>query len=272
VKKRKEKKQTEAVGKAKGVSRIEEDLFGDEINQDELIYQSFQKRKTFKKRASKNTSIALVLLIIVGAAIAIYFKTKSAKQSVAVKQQVQIEIPQNQNHVFVNDVSGVSVGEKNDSKITNDESNRLAGKSENFRIRDIAIGGGNIVLAAGSESLPLKVSDVRSETLMSKDGKKTQLLVSWKTNKLAKSEVKYSKDGKGVEKNIKEEGYGFSHALVINSLEQSTRYLFTVVVSDRGGSMAASDKLAVYTGTKPVSVFDLISKQMNEIFGWALKK
>ena len=82
----------------------------------------------------------------------------------------------------------------------------------------------------------------------------------------------YSKDGAGAETKIKEDGYGFSHALVLNSLEQSTRYLFTVAVNDRSGNNVSSDALAVYTGAKPVSVFELIASQFGDIFGWAMKK
>jgi hypothetical protein len=272
LKKEKEGKRSKIVENIENNSLIEKGHFEGEISREELAYQAHQKKRIFRKKASKNTGIMLVLLVIIGTVFVMYLKNNKAKQSVSVKQQVQVEIPQDQDHIFINDVSGVSVGNKDDVKTTSDDAVEVAGKSENFRIRDIAIGGGNIVLAASNENLPLKVSDVRSETLTSKDGKKTQLLISWKTNKLAKSEIKYSKDGNGLEKNIKEDGYGFSHALAISSLEQSTRYTFAVVVSDRGGSISTSDKLAVYTGTKPVSVIDLISNQLTDIFGWALKK
>ena len=266
-----EKKQPEVVEYINDFpSKEKENQFELEQKQAEENFQASQEKAVRKKKFFKMFRIAFVLLVIVGVGIFAYLRNKN-QQAGLNQQKVQVEIPKNQDHVFVNDVSGVNAVVE-DVKIASEDLKGIAAKSENYRIRDIAIGGANMVLAAETEKIPLKVSDVRSETLMSKDGKKTQLLISWKTNKLAKSEVGYSKDGNGVERNVKEDGYGFSHALVLNSLEQSTRYLFAVTANDRSGNSVTSDSLAVYTGTKPVSVIELISSQMGEIFGWALKK
>lgn len=264
----KEKKQSEIVEKSKSVPAGGEAHFGVEENESELMFQAFQQKKALKKKILKIAgSVSIVLLMIIAGA-SVYLRNKNSQQIAAPIKQAQIEIPQDKDHIIVNETGDVS---KEQNNLAENDSRGIAGKSENFQIKDIAIGGASVVLAAETETLPLKVLDVRSEMLMTKDGKKMQVLVSWKTNKLAKSEVKYAKDGKGAEKNIKEYGYGFSHALVLNNLEQATRYVFTVSATDRSGNNSVSDALAVYTGSKPVSVFDLISNEMGNIFGWALK-
>jgi len=271
LKKEKEKKQPKIVENIESVPVGKDAHFGVENNQAELKFQAFSKKMELKKKVLKIAGISFLLLMMIAASAAVYFRNKNAQQSSAVKQQVQMEIPKNEDHIFVNESGNVSK-EQNAVVVAGDDLKGIAGKSENYKIKDIAIGGANIVLAAETEALPLKAMDVRSEMLMTKDGKKMQVLISWKTNKLAKSEVKYAKDGKGAEKNIKEYGYGFSHALVLNNLEQATRYVFTVSVTDRSGNVSVSDAIAVYTGSKPVSVIELISSEMESIFGWALKK
>lgn len=253
-------------------SQEEEELVEFEKNQAETDFQALNrehKKREFRKKYSKRALLLVVVVVLLGALLFLFLNSRKNNDN-SVAKVATVEIPKDADHAFINDVSGVQ--EKTEDVTKGNVSAEIAGVSENYRIRDIAVGGGNIVLAATTESLPLKVSDVHSETLMSKDGKKIQLLLSWKTNKLAKSEVGYSSNTKGTEKKIKDDGYGFSHALVLNSLEPSTRYLFTVRVSDRSGNVVNSDTLAVYTGSKPISVFDLISNQMNDIFGWALKK
>jgi hypothetical protein len=52
----------------------------------------------------------------------------------------------------------------------------------------------------------------------------------------------------------------------------ASTYLYTVSVRDRYGNEVTSDSHAVYTGTKVVSLFELIVNALQEVFGWAVKK
>lgn len=238
--------------------------------QPEDIFQAFQQKKEARKRAWKIASLMFVVLLIAAAGTISYLRNKNKAENVTQQEAVKIEIPAEQDHVFVNDVEGVMpITDDNEKK---DSTSGLAGVSENYRLKDVSVGGFNALLAGDTENLPLEISDVRSETLMSKDGKEIKMLVSWKTNKLAKSQVEYSKNGGIDEKKYNEDGYGFSHALVMNKLDSSTRYLFTVNAADRTGNKDVSEQLAVFTGAKPVSVFELIASQFGDIFGWAMKK
>jgi hypothetical protein len=233
--------------------------------------QAKQKKVERRKKFLKKTFLIFVFTVLIGGALFVAFSSlfnKKSDTSALPKTTVNIPIPENKDHVFANDRSGLI--DENES-INVDDSKGLVGKSENYQIKDISIGGGSVVLAAETEILPLRVLDVKSETLFSRDQKETKLLISWKTNKLASSEVRYAKTGSD-EKVLKENSFGFSHALVLSKLDQSTRYSFLVDVSDREGNSAKSDEFVVYTGTKAVSVFELISGEMDDMFGWALKK
>ncbi len=268
----KDKKEQEIAG-VNGVSGNREDCFVGALDhaKAENDFQALQEKTISRKKMLHFFSIVFVILMMIAASVAVYFRDKNSNQAAAAIEQAasQTAAVSNQNTAIVNDVTGVSAV---DTVVESENELRgIAGKSESYFIRDISIGGGNIVLAADDEALPLKVTDVHSDTLMTKDGKKSEVVISWKTNKLAKSTVKYAKDAAGSEKSIKEDGYGFAHAFAVNNLEQSTRYLFTVVAVDRSGNSVTSGQLAVFTGTKPISVIDLISAQMGDIFGWALK-
>lgn len=234
----------------------------------EADFQLAQKRAARRKIIIKYFLVASVLIAIAGAVFLLIYRSFNEPEIPFEKRTASVPIPEDTDHVFIND-PGVPVG--SDESETPDLGRGLAGKSENFHVKDISIGGMEVVLAAETETLPLAVKDVRTETLLSKDGKETRLLISWKTNKLAQSEVAYSKTG-GDEKKLKEDNFGFSHALVLNKLDQSTRYSFMIGAIDRGGVNVKSDTFVVYTGSRAISVFELISKEMDEIFGWIFTK
>lgn len=245
--------------------KVEE--FGYE-NQKEMTFQLFQKKILFKKRFLKIGAIVIVSLAVFVAMLVLYARYRNNASDV--QEEIAVDLPENKDHVFVNDVNGIS---ENDEVVDKPEDfSGLIGRSENYHIKDIAIGGGTIVITGETENLPIAIRDVRTETMLSKDGKEMKLLISWKTNKLSRSNVKYVKDGTSAEKFIREDSFGFSHALVMNKLEQATRYSFTVEASDRQGNKIESDTFAAYTGIKPESVFELISREISKMFGWAIKK
>jgi hypothetical protein len=269
------KKQLEAVEYINDFpSEDEEQLRLAKENQAEANFQSaqaHQKKIARRKKFLKTAALGIAFVILIGGVIFVIFSSvinKKSNNSAPVGKTVNIPLPENKDHVFANDVSGV-IDENASTEI--DDSKGLIGKSENYKIKDISIGGGTVVLAAETDILPITVFDVKTETLFSRDQKETKLLISWKTNKLARSDVKYAKTGSD-QKVLKENSFGFSHALVLGKLDQATRYSFVVEVTDRAGNTAKSDEFVAYTGTKAVSVFELISSELDNMFGWAIKK
>jgi hypothetical protein len=262
----KDKKQQEIVEYVNDFPTEEEEKAS---QQAEAGFQRAQKKRELLRKIAK---IAVILFIAVTLVWGIYaaFKSRSnnPQSTAAPKKTVNVPIPEGKDHVFVNDTNGI---EENNTSTQIDESKGLAGQSENYKIKDIAVGGSSVVLAAETEILPIAVYDVRSETLFSRDQKDTKLLISWKTNKLARSDVSYSKSGSD-ERTLKENSYGFTHALVISKMDQATRYSFVIDANDRGNSHTKSDEFVVYTGNKNVSVFELISNELDSMFGWAIKK
>jgi hypothetical protein len=143
--------------------------------------------------------------------------------------------------------------------------------SENYKIEQVSFGGSNITLA-NMDNEPLEIYDIKSESFNSKDGKQSQLLISWKTSKLSISEINYSRDGNENAKTLQEKYYGFSHNAVLAKLDMAATYNYEIKTRDRWGNEIPSGKFRAYTGSKIISVFDLIIKALSDIFGWAINR
>jgi hypothetical protein len=142
--------------------------------------------------------------------------------------------------------------------------------SENFQLKEISFGGVPIA-SANNENLSPEITDVKSQNFLSKDGN-AEILITWKTNKMTVSEIQYSRKEIDNPKSLDEKYYGFNHSAVLTGLELGSSYVYQVNCKDQWGNSVSSDKFGLYTGTKVLSVFDLIVKALNETFGWAMKK
>lgn len=170
------------------------------------------------------------------------------------------------------------VGEVAAAATTNNPSASATGNngvmlaSQNYKIADINIGGGVMILANQS-NVTLAVNNIHSQSFLAgKQNNEVNLVVSWSTNKEALSEIDYFKNGGANPKLAREDSYGFNHSVVLSGLEPGASYVYQIKANDRWGNEADSDKFGVYTASQPVSVFDLISNAVGQIFGWAIKK
>lgn len=145
-------------------------------------------------------------------------------------------------------------------------------QSENFRVGEIAIGGEAEFILAEDTPDPIAVSGIRGEAFTEKNRQEVKLVLSWKTNKLARSEIVYSKGVGQPEKLVSEDDYSFNHSVVIPGLDQASTYVYSIIARDRFGGESRSESHAVYTGSKTVSLFDLIAGAVGDVFGWAVKK
>jgi len=209
----------------------------------------------------------LLILIFWG----ISFFEKLQKNKIA-----EISLPENvSSFVEVANESTEVVAEK-DIKIdiTKDNNQQINTvlSSENFKIRDVRFGGSVATASGNDESIPLEALEIKGSTVSSTDKKDNKVLISWKTNKMAISTVEYSKNDSGVPMKFNETGFGFNHGLVLSGLEPGTRYVYVIKSRDRWGNESISDKYAVYISNPVGSIVDVIMKEINEIFGWAVKK
>lgn len=144
--------------------------------------------------------------------------------------------------------------------------------SENYRVGQIVLGGDVGLLSPGDEYAELLIDEIRGEALGSKDQDEGRALITWKTSKMTISTLRYSKTSGGSEKVFEEEGFGMLHSVVLSNLDLSSSYLYTITARDRYGNEKISEAHAVYTGSKTVSLFELIVGALQDVFGWAVKR
>lgn len=209
-------------------------------------------------------AIILVLLFLFGLGAYFIYKNNTPKTAENIAPELDIALEENNKEVFINDQIGVQ------EIIKEEDFPNYISQSEHYASREITFGGYEVDMSGESKNSPLIISDVRGETVISKDGKSTKFLFSWKTNKAATSEVTYAKNDGPTKNTLSEPGPGLVHALILN-FEPATRYVYYITAKDRWGNSATSDKFSAYTAIKSDNIVDLIAQQFKQIFSWAVR-
>lgn len=168
-------------------------------------------------------------------------------------------------------LKGEVLAEEDSNEEVLEKSSGIVLASENYKARELSVGGATVILAS-AENLPLEITDVRSESFVSGKKEEVKVVVSWRTNKPAVSEINYSKNNGQNSKIISEDSFGFTHSVVLSGLEGRTSYVYSIKCRDKWGAEKNSDYFGIYTASKPVSVFDMIAKAFGDAFGWAVRK
>lgn len=245
------------------------------------------KSSFFRILAGLSSVVIIIPLIFIFVYFTKIYSTQknweAAKIAIVKKIPTQVILNENDSGAIGNVsqevVSGIVQGEATSSV---DEAIKKAGiilSSENYKASSVSLGG-EIILTSSTENLPPEITDVKSESFIVTDNNSTQnnsseeveLVISWKTNKLAKSEIQYSKNNGQDPRSIEEQSYGFDHSVVLTGMDPQTSYVYQIKCKDHWGTEVDSDFYGLFTSSRPVSVFDLIAKQISEIFGWAIKK
>lgn len=260
------------------VKKIKEDLAEEKIPETEKTFSSHPVAIYSETASPKNKFLWLSLiarfsfLMLVGL---LFFSGAPVVQYIwnnyeFIGQEIPVEVSED-SWLFSDEPGKIEVTQT--GKVKGEETGSAAGSiamSENFRMREISFGGVLLASAEG-ENLPLEISDMKTKTFMSRDGKEAQALITWRTNKLAFSEITYGRIDSQLKKTMQEEYSGFNHGVALAKLDMGATYVFEVQARDKWDRTVLSDKFSVYTGSKVISVFDLIVKAINETFDWAMK-
>lgn len=225
-----------------------------------------QDGKWLKILAVMSSAIIILPLIFAGTRVMKIVVVNSRKNTELAKiyseNQDTLNIISNENTDAVGQVAGISTTQPGGNVI-------LA--SANFKINSINVGG-NMMVLSNENNQPLEIKNIKSDSFADNKKNETSLVVAWQTNKMSMSDLEYAKSGGQNPTGLKEDSYGFNHSAVISGLEPGASYVFQIKARDRWANEVDSDFFGVYTASKPVSVFDLISNAVGEVFGWAIKK
>lgn len=233
------------------------------VGENSDIFTLEEKKNIFQKIGWKNIILLIIILFLLGGGGYVFFLKKSAPT-----ESSTLDV--------AGDISDQSSVLKTSDTTLTLERTPLFGdtnyQSESFRIGDISIGGEAEFLLSEDNPGPLEVSSIRGEAFTEKNKQAVKLVVSWRTSKLAKSTISYSKGVGQAKKTIEEEDYSLSHSVIIPGLDQASTYVYEITSNDRFGNEIVSESHAVYTGSRSVSLFDLIANAVGDVFGWAVKK
>lgn len=234
------------------------------------------KEKTGKKSVMRRVVFASLLLVIIILLLltGLYFFEKNFR---AEKQNSEDLLPENNladEPVLSsdNDLENITGEVDDENEELEFDEDQMVMASENYKISQIKFGGDVVFPNKNYENIPLEIYDTRSETVTSRDGEEFKLMIVWRTNKPAISEIEYSENNGQNPMTVKREGYGFDHSVVLSDLKPATAYIYKIKAKDRWGSENTSDYFGAYTGQKAESVFELVVKAVEEVFGWAIKK
>lgn len=228
------------------------------------IFAPVPRKNFFQKIGWKNIVIFIIILLLLGVGGYVFFGRNSSSQDTVVSGEgntSQIE----KSPVLKEsapDTASVQTPLFGDANY----------QSENYRVGDISIGGEAEFLLSEDNPEPLEISAIRGEAFTEKNKQEVKLVVNWRTNKLAQSTISYSKGVGQAKKSIEEEDYSLNHSVIIPGLDQASTYVYEITSSDRFGNEITSESHAVYTGSRTVSLFDLIANAVGEVFGWAVTK
>ena len=131
--------------------------------------------------------------------------------------------------------------------------------------------------STANDDLPPVITQVQTKSAIS-PGKNTkvQTIITWATNELSTSRVYFQEgiaraDQELSDQTEQENSYTKRHVVVITKFDPGKVYSFRVESIDSGGNTAISKIYTILTPRQQESVFQVIMKNLEEIFGWVGK-
>ncbi len=124
------------------------------------------------------------------------------------------------------------------------------------------------------DDLPPQITNVQTESALSQGKQlKVQTIVSWQTNEPTVGQVQYVKgvvtdDKEFPDKTALETTYSRKHVAVVTKFDSGTVYTFRITATDSSGNKTTSKVYTILTPKQKESVFQLILKNFEDIFGW----
>lgn len=126
------------------------------------------------------------------------------------------------------------------------------------------------------DTRPPKIYDIAIEAsnIGVNGQQKSQVIVSWKTDELANSQVEYGEGIGGTDytnKTSLDTTSTNSHLVIISNLDQGKPYHMRILSADQAGNLSTSYDNTVITGEVPRSALQVILNTLENTFGWVGK-
>jgi len=128
--------------------------------------------------------------------------------------------------------------------------------------------------STGDDNFPPTISQVQTESALSV-GKESnvQTIISWLTDEPATAQVFFQKGAGAVDENAWEKSqldtnYSKKHIVVVTKFEPGQIYQFKLQSGDSNNNMATSRVYTIMAPKQKESVFQVIMKNFEDVFGW----
>ncbi|MCK5085798.1 fibronectin type III domain-containing protein, partial [Candidatus Parcubacteria bacterium] len=122
------------------------------------------------------------------------------------------------------------------------------------------------------DNIPPKIDNIRTDVSISSSKKgKTQLVVVWKTDEPATSQIVLYESGNEENRNNSstfDSNLTTKHTSVFTNLNAGTVYRFKVESADKAGNLAESGEFVVLTPKNRKSILQIILDIIEKTFGW----
>ncbi|MCX6810473.1 MAG: DUF2341 domain-containing protein [Candidatus Berkelbacteria bacterium] len=123
------------------------------------------------------------------------------------------------------------------------------------------------------DTRPPVISEISSDTSNVGSGKtdQAQITVGYSTDEPAKCQIEYADGISGdsySSKNPEEDSFSTTHLSVISNLKPQAPYHYQVICHDHADNTAKSSAQTIISGEVTQSVFNIILKTLNNLFGW----
>ncbi len=123
------------------------------------------------------------------------------------------------------------------------------------------------------DKTPPIISDVKSEsnTVGSGDAAKIQIIISWKTNEAATSQIEYGEGLSGSSYSAKSDENAErvrDHLLVVGGLTPAKTYHFRIVTKDKAGNQSLSQGYSILTSRARQSFLQIVLANLEDTFSW----
>ena len=124
------------------------------------------------------------------------------------------------------------------------------------------------------DNYPPEITRIQTESALAQ-GQRTQVqtIISWRTNELATTKLYYTEGiaqegDEMTEETQLNDNYTKNHVVVLTDFDPGKTYSFRAESMDSSGNVAQSDINTVLAPQQQESVFELILKNFEEMFGW----
>jgi len=120
----------------------------------------------------------------------------------------------------------------------------------------------------GVDTRQPKVSNIKTESILSADESRAQIVVSWETDEPTTSEVEYGLNKKYDSKSTKDTNLTNRHVVVISNLKVAQIYHVRPNSEDKSGNKNFGEDNIVVIGKKDTNIIQIVLKFIRNVFGW----